>query len=365
MRDNDDSERLHDAIKQAYAQKLPVYLGGSGSKHFLGASAGGSILSLIENQGVVQYRPEELVLTARAGTSLDEIESLLAVNNQFLPFDPPRFGGQGTLGGALACGLAGPGRVWWGSARDSILGVEIVNGMGQRLKFGGEVLKNVAGYDISRLISGSFGTLGLILNASVRLLPKSALTQTRMLQLERDEALKVVVQLARSAAPITASCHVGESLYVRMSGSEMSLKQHGRQLGGEQLGKGQDLWQAIRDHKHNFFRQETNWRISLPPASPYPDIGGEWMTEWAGAQRWLSADLVRKKDVQNLHEQVRKLGGHVACYAKNRLLSNASSEHSQDHATKPSAQIMKYHKALKNAFDPAGILNPQRMFAEF
>jgi len=365
MLDNDDSARLIDAVCEAYANKQSLSLCGTGSKQFLGEDPGGSILSIVENSGVLEYQPKELVLTARAGTRLDKLVPLLAANGQQLPFDPPTYGGQGTLGGALATGLSGPARVWQGSARDAVLGMQIVNGMGQHLKFGGQVLKNVAGYDVSRLMTGAYGTLGLILSASIRLLPLPAFSLTVQLKMDQTAALDFVLKYLRSANAITATCYVDQYLYLRLSGSEAAVRNAVKPIGGQIVLDSINFWEQIRDHRHTFFTGQGIWRFSLPPASDYPGVKGQWMTEWAGAQRWLKSEASSKKEVQFLYDCAKALGGHISCYRAPASASGQVGNMVFPKFSKLSPALMKYHLRLKQAFDPAGILNAGRLYPDF
>ncbi|MBV1904771.1 MAG: glycolate oxidase subunit GlcE [Pseudomonadales bacterium] len=365
MQEYDDSARLVGALVEAYEKKCALCLCGTGSKKFLGKEVKGDILSVVEHRGILDYRPEELVITARAGTRLDELSSALASHNQFLPFDPPQYNGLGTLGGALASGLSGPGRAWLGSARDAALGMEIINGMGQRLKFGGKVLKNVAGYDVTRLMTGSFGTLGLILSASVRLLPSPVHTETIRLELDRDAALDYVLQLMRSANPVTATSHYENGLYIRLSGSEAGLLRAIKKIGGHKIENGASFWTGIRDHKHKFFTGNTVWRFSVPAAAKYPDLPGEWMTEWAGSLRWLKTEVKNKIQIQRILLSANESGGSVRCYPTYSDDAYAAQSAEQLYISKLSPEIMKYHMRIKKAFDPAGILNTNIMYREF
>ncbi len=361
MLDSDDSLRLISAVGYAYANKQGLSLCGSGSKNFLGGKAQGDILSLTEHSGIIDYQPGELVLTARAGTRLDAIVALLKDNGQQLPFDPPGYGGQGTFGGALATGLSGPARVWQGSARDAVLGMRIVNGLGQHLNFGGQVLKNVAGYDVSRLMVGAFGTLGLVLSASVRLLPLPAYTRTVRLEMNMRQAHALTVKLLRSPVPLSATCLVENSLYLRFSGSEAGVSTAANQTGGETVPGAEYFWDQIRDHKHAFFTGEGLWRFSLPPAADYPEIGGEWLTEWAGAQRWLKTGASSKKEVQMMFDSAEALGGHLVYYRSGKQLSGPTENILLHRFSSLSPALVKYHQNLKQAFDPAGILNAGHM----
>ncbi len=361
MIENDDSLRLADAVAIANDRSAPLCIQGSGSKRFLGCPGEGSILSLADHRGIVEYRPEELYLTARCGTPISDIKGVLHQYQQRLPFDPPEFEGKATFGGAVAAGLAGPGRPWNGAVRDSMLGVVVVNGLGESLTFGGQVMKNVAGYDVTRLMAGAFGTLGVLLEASVKVLPEPELEIDCIFHLEREEALQKVIEFARSALPLSATCHVGGSLHVRFSGNAQGVNEALNDTAMEGRHSAQQFWNSLRDHSHEFFRQPTQlplWRFSLPPAAPYPIIPApfeaDWLTEWAGAQRWLRSDAPGEL----LIELAALGGGYAECY----FPQAESAEYSYVNL---SPTMTKYHQRLKQVFDPNGVLNPHRISQTF
>lgn len=345
----DLADRLQHAVQEAYAAERPLRIAGSGSKRFLGSSPAGELLSTAQHVGVIDYRPEELVVTARAGTALKDLARILAEQRQMLPFEPPEYLGSGTLGGAVAAGFSGPGRPWYGALRDAVLGIEMLNGYGQRLRFGGQVMKNVAGYDVSRLLCGSFGTLGVILGVSVRTRPQPEHECTLTFEMERQAALDRVVELGRSALPISATCQVDGRLSLRLSGSTPDLDDAVRTLGGEPGDPA--LWNAVRDHSVSHFDASESggslWRISVPFAAPYPPLDGTWLTEWAGALRWLRTTEATTR----VREAVRSIDGYAI-----RFDSEADAFMPLD------AHLLRYHQRIKTAFDPKGILNPGRMY---
>lgn len=293
--DRDDAELLHEAVLAARARRQALCIVGSGSKAFLAAgdeqgpgAFAGEALSTRRHRGIVDYRPEELVVTVRSGTPLRELEAALAAAGQHLPFEPPRFRDGGTIGGAVATGLSGPGRPWRGSVRDALLGVELINGLGERLRFGGQVMKNVAGYDLSRLQAGAFGTLGLLLSVSLKVLPMPAAELTLVFELDAVEALARCREWARTPRPLSATCHHDGLLRVRLSGAEPAVRQAAAELGGAADAHGAAFWSALRDQSLDFFRSgDTVWRASLPPAAPTPLDG--CLVSWAGAERWWRA----------------------------------------------------------------------------
>jgi glycolate oxidase FAD binding subunit len=348
-RDRDDSDRIQSVVKEAYRTGTVLAIVGAGTKTFVTAQHQGSLLSIADHVGILDYKPDELVLTARAGTPLAELERALAAHGQMLPFDPPLFADGGTIGGAIACGLSGPARPWRGAVRDAVLGAEIVDGQGRRLRFGGQVMKNVAGYDVSRLMVGAFGTLGVLLAVSVRVLPRPEAETTVVQFAERERALERVVELGRTAEPVTATCHVDGKLHVRFGGAARAVHNAAQRFGGERAPFADDFWRAVRDQRHEFFRKSDVWRLSLPFAARYPDIDGEWLTEWGGAQRWCATDA----EPSQVLIACRKAGGHASgrrgAMPMFPMLDSAS---------------MRYHARLKHVFDPARILNRGRMYTE-
>jgi glycolate oxidase FAD binding subunit len=298
VRSHDQSDRLVEEVQQAAQAGEALRVIGLGSKAFLTgeppdqpAAASGRWLSTADHAGIVDYRPEELVITARTGTLLTDVERVLAEHGQMLPFEPPRFRSGGTLGGAIAAGLAGPGRPWRGAVRDSVLGVELVNGRGERLAFGGQVMKNVAGYDVSRLQVGAFGTLGLLLAVSVKVLPRPGAERTLVFDVDVAHALARVRRWAREPWPTTATAWVDGCLAVRLSGAEPAVADAAARLGGTTLAD-PAWWTMLRDHRHEFFGRvggrgdgRVLWRAIVPAGAPAVR-GTDELVTWAGAERW-------------------------------------------------------------------------------
>jgi len=347
-RDRDDSVRLIAAVAVAAAQDRPLAICGRGSKTFLAPPAIGSMLAVGDHSGVIDYRHDELVLTARAGTPLTELRRILASQRQMLAFDPPTFAGDGSLGGAIATGLSGPGRPWYGAARDAVLGITLINGRAERLVFGGQVMKNVAGYDVSRLMTGAFGTLGVLLDISVKVLPRPHHEATRAFAVDRDTALANVVTWARTPLPLAATCHVDGVLYVRLSGTEKGVRAAATQIGGDELPHGPEFWDSLRDQTHPFFGEGHCFRVALPPAAAYPALPGAWLTEWAGSLRWFRTEATR----EHVDLAARRLGGHA-------------TEFRDPQVPQPFDKgALKYYRRLKDAFDPKAIFNRGRLFQE-
>lgn len=343
MTDNDISTLLAEKVRAAAARQSPLAIRGSGSKHFLTGQPEGTALDVTPHRGIVNYEPTELVITARAGTPLDVIEAILAEHNQMLAFEPPHYGVGATLGGTLACNLSGPRRPYAGAARDFVLGTRIINGRGEILKFGGQVMKNVAGYDISRLMVGSFGTLGVILEASLKVLPKPAREITLTFEMGMDEAIAKMNTWAGRPLPLSAAAHSGETLYIRLSGSETAVRAaHGR-LGGELLEKGVTFWGELREHRRAYFQDDKPlWRLSVPAATPPIKLPGKWVLDWGGAQRWLKSDAAPTDIVQ----AVQHFGGHARRY------------HYDPASTLLPAVLGTLNATVKTAMDPHRILNP-------
>ena len=342
--DRDDSARLVDAVRDAHAHHQALAITGSGSKSFLLPVADNtnvSLLSIAEHRGVLSYQPDELVLTARAGTPLRELQQLVARNEQMLPFEPPMFAGGGTLGGAVASGLSGPGRPWWGSVRDSVLGVELLNGLGELLTFGGQVMKNVAGYDVSRLQVGAFGSLGVIMAVSLRLLPRPVAERTCTLELTASEALARVREFARRPVPISATCFDGERLRIRLSGVEAAVLDACQIVGGK-VTERDSYWRRLRDHElPSFSNGDDLWRLSLPPGTDA--VVQDAVVEWAGALRWTTSSN------GELVEIARRVGGTATPFSR---------EFARLTGANMAAPLRRYHRRLKSAFDPENILNP-------
>jgi glycolate oxidase FAD binding subunit len=347
--DRDLTEALADEVRQAYDSGIRLSLAGGETKSFLGRPVGGKRLSLREHRGIVHYEPTELVLTARAGTPLDEIHDLLAAQGQWLPFEPPSFASPATLGGTIACGLSGPARPFFGAARDFVLGVRLLDGRGQLLHFGAEVIKNVAGYDVARLVTGAQGTLGALLEISLKVGPRppASATLTREEGLERS--VRRLGELAAKPFPLSAASHDGERLFLRLSGTEAGVRAAVSRIGGERLADPDAFWQSIRERTHPFFSLPGPlWRLSVPPATLAPPPGGgRLFLDWSGAQRWWKGPA----EPAALWEWARSMGGHAALFDSGRCRLQPLD-----------SGLLALHKRLKAAFDPKGILNPGRLY---
>lgn len=353
MDTNELREQFAEAIRQAGSRRRPVRIRGSGSKDFYGGPPRGEVLDTSRFTGVVDYAPEELVITARAGTPLAEIEAVLAAENQMLPFEPPHFGPRATLGGCVASGLSGPRRPYTGAVRDFVLGVVLMDGRGDVLRFGGQVMKNVAGYDVSRLVTGALGTLGLILEVSLKVLPRPAAELTLQLEMDESEAVSRMNRWAGEPLPLSATCYHDHVLSVRLSGAEAAVRAARQRLGGQVLSAGEEFWRGIREHTANFFRDPRPlWRVSLPSTAAF-DVPGRQLVEWGGALRWLFTD----EGAPAVRAAARAAGGHATLFR---------SERKDVPVFEPlPPALLALHRRVKQVFDPQGIFNPGRLYPEF
>ncbi|MEW6688008.1 MAG: glycolate oxidase subunit GlcE [Pseudomonadota bacterium] len=348
-------EDLQERIRQAASRGVPLRFRGGGSKDFYGNEPRGELLETRAYTGIVAYEPTELVVTARCGTLVSDLENELLEQNQHLAFEPPRFGPGSTLGGCVAAGLSGPRRASAGALRDFVLGVKIIDGRGRALGFGGQVMKNVAGYDISRLIAGSLGTLGLILEVSLKVLPRPTQELTLRLELPEAKALESLNRWAGQPLPVSASAwHDGE-LSLRLSGATSALAAAAEKLGGERLPapEAERFWAGIRDQSAPFFGGETPlWRLSLPSHAPQMELPGAQLIEWGGALRWLRSNA----EAVTVRAAAARAGGHATLFR--------AADKSAGAFAPPPPVLARLHRELKRAFDPAGILNPGRLVAE-
>jgi len=347
--DDDLAEALADQVRRAAAARTPLSIVGGGTKAFYGRQVGGEPLRLAGHRGIVSYDPSELVITARAGTPLAEVEARLGAHRQRLAFEPPRFGPSSTLGGVIAAGLAGPRRPFAGAVRDCVLGATILDGEGRRLRFGGQVFKNVAGFDAFRLQAGALGGLGVLLETSLRVTPLPPREAALALEMEGGAARSWVTELMRRAGPLSAAFHDGERLHLRLSGGEAGVEATLRELGGEAEPLG--FWDAVRDHAHPALAGDAPlWRLSLPQTAPIPVVGQVVAWDWAGAQVWLRAE----GPATSIWAAAAASGGHAMLFR---------GEHAGGEVFQPLAPAMlALHQRLKAALDPAGVLNPGRMY---
>jgi glycolate oxidase FAD binding subunit len=348
---------LQDRIRDAALAQRPLRIRGGGSKDFYGRRTDGELVDTRAISGIVDYEPTELVLTARGGTSLAEIDAALVSANQMLACEPPRFGDGATLGGAVAAGLSGPRRPYAGAVRDCVLGVRVVDGTGEALRFGGRVMKNVAGFDVARLMTGSLGTLGILTEVSVKCIPRPAVEATVTRDCSADESIRLANEWSGKPLPLSATCYVAGRFAVRLSGAEPAVAAARAQLGDGDETDAAPLWDSVRDHTHPFFAgaQATGrmlWRLSVRSTTPYADLGGEQLIEWGGALRWLLAD--EGVDGERVRAWARTHGGHATAFRGGAGLVFQPLP----------PPLLSLHQRLKHAFDPHGILNRGRMYPE-
>ncbi len=352
MPDHDTTPELIERVRDATATGTPLRVVGGDTKRFLGRALAGTELHTNGHAGIVSYDPAELVITARAGTPLREVEAALAAQRQRLPFEPPSFGESATVGGTVACGLAGPSRIAFGPLRDHVLGVRVLTGDGRVLRFGGEVMKNVAGYDVARTMVGAFGTLGVLLDVSLKVLPCPPASRTLSLERNAEEALVELGRLAATAMPLTASCWCAGSLSLRFEGTGRTLDDVQRRVGGAPVEDGAELWRSIREHAHPFFASQLPlWRLHVPAAASAISMRGEPLIEWNGLQRWYAVESTAVFDVASV------AGGHAMLFRHGGVADAVFA--------RPAEALMRLHGSLKRIFDPAGILNAGRMYADF
>jgi len=345
-------EAFAEKIREATARGTALRLRGGGSKDFYGNALRGEVLDTRGYAGIAAYEPTELVATARCGTPLHELEAILAANNQMLPFEPPYFGPDATVGGCIAAGLSGPRRASAGALRDFVLGLKLVDGRGQTLSFGGQVMKNVAGYDVSRLVAGSLGTLGLIAEVSLKLLPRPQAEMTLRLEMPQARALEAMNRWAGQPLPISATAWCDGELTVRLSGSAAGVRAATAKIGGAALDG--EFWVGIREQSDAFFAGAGPlWRLAVPSASPPIEIEGGQLVEWSGGLRWLKSTA----SAAAIRDAARRLKGHATLFR--------AADKSAGCFSPLEPVLSRVHRELKSAFDPAGIFNPGRMYAEF
>ncbi|HEY8023584.1 MAG TPA: glycolate oxidase subunit GlcE [Burkholderiaceae bacterium] len=344
---------FQEQIAAASSERRALRIVGGASKDWYGNLPRGEVLDTRAYSGVVHYDPTELVITARCGTPLTEIEAALAEHNQMLAFEPPHFGATATVGGMVACGLSGPRRQAAGALRDYVLGAVLMDGKGEVLHFGGQVMKNVAGYDVSRLLAGSLGMLGLLLEASIKVLPRPVAERSVRIAVPQNEALSLVNHWGGQPLPISATAWHEDMLTVRLSGAGAAVDAATRKLGGETVADADAYWMALREQTLPYFAgAQALWRLSLLSTTPGLDLPGAQMIEWGGAQRWLRGDAA----MAEIRVAAEKAGGHAT------LFRGGDKSKGVFHPLVPA--VARVHGNLKAAFDPQGIFNPGRMIAE-
>ena len=347
-----DYQSISERIRDAHASRTPLAIHGGGSKYFYGRATQGEKLGVNDYRGILDYTPSELVISARAGTPLAELEASLAQQGQMLPFEPPHFGEHATLGGTIACGLSGPRRPYAGAARDFVLGINCINGKGEYLRFGGQVMKNVAGYDLSRTLTGSLGTLALLLDIHLKILPRPETSTTLQQACSATEAVQRLNLWAGKPVPLSGGCYLDGMLHVRLSGTGRGVQAAADTLGGEVLAAGETFWEELREQRLDFFAGDMPlWRLSVAPASAALPLDGSWLIDWGGGQRWLRSDL----PAGVIHAAAAAAGGHAT------LFRGGDRDAGVFQPLTPA--LLALHQRIKHSFDPAGILNPGRMYA--
>ncbi|MDB5884042.1 MAG: glcE [Polaromonas sp.] len=345
-------------IAAARAER-PLRIAGGGSKDWYGGALRGDVLDTRAYRGIVAYDPTELVITVRCGTPLAEVEAVLAEKNQMLAFEPPHFGAAATVGGMVASGLSGPRRASVGALRDFVLGVVLMNYRGEVLHFGGQVMKNVAGYDVSRVLAGSLGTLGLLLEVSLKVLPRPFEETTLRFDMNQADAIRALNQWGGQPLPISGSVWLDGVLAVRLSGAAPALRGARTRMGGEEVADAGGFWHSLREQQHSFFEPMADaslWRLSVPSVTPPLDLTGSQLIEWGGAQRWLHSAA----PAAALRAAATAAGGHATLF-------RAGVAHAgRDAVFHPlSPAVAGIQRRLKQAFDPAGIFNPGRLAQDY
>jgi len=353
----DAVKNLAETIRAAAESGRPLRLRGGGTKDFYGQSLQGDVLDARGPVGIVAYEPTELVVTVRGGTRLADLEAALAEKGQMLPFEPPHFGADATVGGAVAAGLSGPRRQSAGALRDFVLGVRILDGRGRDLSFGGQVMKNVAGYDVSRLLAGSLGTLGLILEVSLKVLPIPVRESTLRLELPQDKAIEIMNRWGGKPLPVSATAWSDGHLSVRLSGAEAAIRAAREKIGGEAVDDAQAaaFWTGIREQTDSFFGGDAaTWRVAVPSTAAVLELPGDQLVEWGGSVRWLRAGA----DARLIRDLATKVGGHATLFR--------GGDKAVAGVFQPLAPaVRQIHARLKQEFDPQGILNRGRMYVDF
>jgi glycolate oxidase FAD binding subunit len=363
-------KQFADTIRSAGAAKRALCIQGTGSKLFYGGILQGDALNTSVLSGISAYEPTELVVTAKSGTSIAQLEATLAAQGQWLNFEPPYFSDsaesgstentRGTVGGMIATGLSGPRRaaqgLYAGAVRDAVLGIKIMDGRGDVLNFGGQVMKNVAGYDVARMMVGAMGTLGLILEVSIKVLPMPLTSATIALAMDEARAIERLNQWGGQPIPVTASAYYADQLHVRLEGAEAAVGSAIKKIGGERVTQSAAtaFWQSVRDHQHGFFADAPAlWRVSVPSIAPPMGLA-DTLIEWGGAQRWIRRPESTVDDADKVRQAALQAGGHATLFR--------GGDKSVGVFTPLDAVTARIHEKLKAQFDPYGVFNPGRFY---
>lgn len=347
-----DLAQLQEQVSDASSEGKPLCIVGGNSKHDVGRESSGDPISLRNYSGVVDYQPTELVITVRAGTTLTELKEILASENQMLACETPELEGVATVGGALACAQSGPSRPWYGSIRDQVLGVRLINGKAEHLRFGGEVMKNVAGYDIARLQAGAMGAFGLITEVSLKVLPRPESTKTVCRRLDADRAIQVMNEMSGTPLPLTGASWYDGNLHFRLVGQSSVIDAIAAELEGDVLADGDEFWTALREQSLPIFKGAGElWRLSMRANAAHSKPDGDWLIDWGGARRWLSGAYDRAE----LESTAVESGGEV------------TQVRGGDRSAEILPTLPEAHRAmlqrLKQAFDPEAIFNRGRLYS--
>jgi glycolate oxidase FAD binding subunit len=353
-------QRLVERVRQACADRNPLEIRGGGTKAWHGEPPTGEVLDTTGLVGIGSYEPTELVVTVRAGTPLAELEAVLAEQGQCLPFEPPRFGPASTVGGMVAAGIAGPARASAGGVRDYLLGASLLNGRGEVLSFGGQVMKNVAGYDVSRLLAGSLGVLGVICEVSLKVLPRPPAVATLRFETDEARAIRRLNEWGGQPLPLSASAWWDGTLVLRLAGAAAAVQSAAARLGGEPVDDtlAAAFWDGLRDQRDEYFTAAmraveggaTLWRLSVPQVTPPLGLAGDGLVEWGGAQRWLCTGA----PAAHVRAAAQRAGGHATLWR--------SRERASGVFTALAAPLDRLHRQIKAAFDPDRIFNPGRLY---
>ena len=376
---NTHIDLFREQILAAAKNKTPLSIEGGGTKSWYGNANSFDKLDTRPYSGILEYQPEELVITACAGTPLKEIEAALAEKNQVLAFEPPHFGDNATFGGAIAAGLAGPGRISVGNLRDFVLGARILDGKGQDLSFGGKVMKNVAGYDVSRLLPGSMGTLSLLLEASVKVLPRPAATTSLRCNITQARALQLLNEWAGQPLPLSASCWIGSSkggdgeLTIRLAGAAAAVKAAIPLMGATVNATELDLtvatafWNNLREQQlpafTNLQADETLYRLALPAACgplALANVSGDIVLEWHGQQRWFAAPS-DDATFASIKALANSNGGHATRFKQGSGVDQSKQRFTLLSEQAHSTALEAVQARLRAAFDPAGVFATSRL----